>query len=145
MRSHPTGLSYEQAGDPSGVADYAEIQRETALCQRRMGGASAARIATSVTRISLAYVTERHMALDHDHCFLCGALLTDETRTEEHVFPQPLERLFQRSPTGVGASDAPEGELSLPVRRRDEDAEGIRLGLCTSNGQPTSCNRVRRT
>ncbi len=37
-----------------------------------------------------AYATERDMALDHDHCFLCGLALSENTRTVEHVFPQWL-------------------------------------------------------
>ena len=38
----------------------------------------------------LAYLPERDMALDHDHCFLCGIELSAENRTDEHVFPQWL-------------------------------------------------------
>jgi hypothetical protein len=34
------------------------------------------------------------MALDHDHCFLCGAELTAENRTDEHVFPKWLQSDF---------------------------------------------------
>ena len=34
------------------------------------------------------------MALDHDHCFLCGVELTDAIRTDEHVFPKWMQRDF---------------------------------------------------
>lgn len=33
-----------------------------------------------------------HYQLDDGHCFLCGASLTDETRSVEHVFPDWLQR-----------------------------------------------------
>jgi hypothetical protein len=42
----------------------------------------------------LVYWRYRDMAVDHDHCFLCGSLLSADTRTEEHVFPRWLQRRF---------------------------------------------------
>lgn len=39
-----------------------------------------------------AYWPTRDMALDHDHCFLCGVELTSQNRTDEHVFPRWLQR-----------------------------------------------------
>jgi hypothetical protein len=37
-----------------------------------------------------AYWVERDMALDHDHCFLCGVELDEATHSDEHVFPKWL-------------------------------------------------------
>ena len=34
------------------------------------------------------------MALDHDHCFLCGVELISGNRTEEHVFPRWMQREY---------------------------------------------------
>jgi hypothetical protein len=34
------------------------------------------------------------MALDHEHCFLCGVKLTQASRTDEHVFPRWLLQDF---------------------------------------------------
>lgn len=42
-----------------------------------------------------AYWHERDMALDHDHCFLCGMELTAENRSDEHVLPKWLLQDFQ--------------------------------------------------
>jgi hypothetical protein len=41
-----------------------------------------------------AYWHERDMALDHEHCFLCGVELTAENRSDEHVFPRWLLQDF---------------------------------------------------
>jgi hypothetical protein len=41
-------------------------------------------------RAKSAYWGATDMAMDHDHCFLCGATLSDGTRTDEHVFPRWL-------------------------------------------------------
>ncbi|HEY5709503.1 MAG TPA: hypothetical protein VIS51_08920 [Solirubrobacterales bacterium] len=43
---------------------------------------------------NFAYVPDRDQALDHDHCFLCGSKLTEENRTDEHVFPRWVQREF---------------------------------------------------
>jgi len=51
---------------------------------------------TDVARFTedAAYWRDRDMALDHDHCFLCGATLTDSNRSDEHVFPKWMQRRF---------------------------------------------------
>jgi len=41
------------------------------------------------------YWTGRDMALDHNHCFLCGIELTAVTRTDEHVFPRWMQNDFE--------------------------------------------------
>jgi hypothetical protein len=41
-----------------------------------------------------AYWRDRDMALDHDHCFLCGITLSDSNRSDEHVFPKWIQRRF---------------------------------------------------
>jgi hypothetical protein len=41
-----------------------------------------------------AYLADRDMALDHDHCFLCGVELIAGNRTEEHVFPRWMQREY---------------------------------------------------
>jgi hypothetical protein len=41
-----------------------------------------------------AHVTERGMALDHDHCFLCGVEPMDQSRTDEHAFRSGCNAIF---------------------------------------------------
>lgn len=41
-----------------------------------------------------SYSNEEHQATDWNHCFLCGVDLTDENRSDEHVFPKWLLRRF---------------------------------------------------
>jgi hypothetical protein len=41
-----------------------------------------------------AFLADRDMALDHDHCFLCGVELIAGNRTEEHVFPRWMQREY---------------------------------------------------
>jgi hypothetical protein len=41
-----------------------------------------------------AYWRDRDMAVDHDHCFLCGTALSVSNRTDEHVFPKWMQRRF---------------------------------------------------
>jgi len=41
-----------------------------------------------------AYWRDRDMALDHDHCFLCGIRLDGVNRTDEHVFPKWMLKRF---------------------------------------------------
>lgn len=34
------------------------------------------------------------MTFDNDHCFLCGELITDSNRSEEHIFPKWLQNRY---------------------------------------------------
>ena len=38
------------------------------------------------------FETERSFSINQ--CFVCGAILTDENRTEEHIYPKWLQRKF---------------------------------------------------
>lgn len=67
---------------------------------------------------TVAYWPDRDHALDHDHCFLCGSLLTDETRSEEHVFPQWLLRdfdLWQKTITLLNGTSIVYAALKIPA------------------------------
>ena len=56
-----------------------------------------------------SYRTDRDMALDHEHCFLCGVFLDASNRTVEHVFAKWLQqdfnlwnqRMFLRNGTSI--------------------------------------------
>ncbi len=43
---------------------------------------------------NFSYVPDRDQALDHNRCFLCGTELSEENRTDEHVFPRWVQREF---------------------------------------------------
>lgn len=67
---------------------------------------------------TVAYWPDRDHALDHDHCFLCGSLLTADTRSEEHVFPQWLLRdlnLWNETINLVNGTTIPYGSLKIPA------------------------------
>jgi hypothetical protein len=67
------------------------------------------------------------MALDHDHCFLCSALLTDDNRTVEHVFPRWLQRDYDLwdQPLGLlNRTDISYRQLTIPCC---EDCNGVWL------------------
>jgi len=67
---------------------------------------------------TVAYWPDRDHALDHDHCFLCGSVLTPETRSEEHVFPQWLLRdlyLWQETITLLNGTSIPYASLKIPA------------------------------
>ncbi len=65
----------------------------------------------------LSYHTDRDMAFDHEHCFLCGILLDASNRTVEHVFAKWLQqdfnlwdqRMFLRNGTSI-----PYRQLTIP-------------------------------
>jgi len=42
-----------------------------------------------------AYDPSTDRPLTRDHCFLCGVVLTDQNRTDEHVFPRWLQKDFE--------------------------------------------------
>lgn len=90
---------------------------------------------------TVAYWPDRDHALDHEHCFLCGSVLTADTRSEEHVFPQWLQRdldLWQQAITLLNGTTIPYASLKIPACRdcnsfwlgqvEDRVAEAFRAG-----------------
>lgn len=60
------------------------------------------------------------MTFDTNHCFLCGALLTDETRTEEHVYPHWLQtkyNLWNQKLILLNRTSIPYKNLTIPCCR----------------------------
>lgn len=61
------------------------------------------------------------MTLDNDHCFLCGALLTEENRTDEHVYPRWLQTkfdLWNQHLILLNRTQIPYRDLKIPCCRR---------------------------
>jgi hypothetical protein len=58
--------------------------------------------------------------LDDDHCFLCGLSLTDETRSDEHVFPRWLQQrhdLWNLRVALLNGTTIPYRQLRIPCCR----------------------------
>ncbi|GAB5491580.1 MAG: hypothetical protein Phog2KO_17950 [Phototrophicaceae bacterium] len=54
---------------------------------------------------------------DNDHCFLCGLLLSDDNRSEEHIFPKWLQRrydLFNMELDLLNGTPMPYKSLKIP-------------------------------
>jgi hypothetical protein len=67
---------------------------------------------------TVAYWPDRDHAVDHDHCFLCGSLLTTDIRSEEHVFPKWLLRdldLWEQVITLLNGTTIPYASLKIPA------------------------------
>lgn len=65
----------------------------------------------------LAYESSRDQAFDKNRCFLCGILLDDTNRTDEHVFPQWLLRrceLWKQKLTLLNRTDIPYAQVKIP-------------------------------
>jgi hypothetical protein len=99
------------AGDPFGETGYARIEPSggiRALTADELGQ----------MQDTVAYWPDRDHALDHDHCFLCGAVLAADTRSEEHVFPQWLLRdldLWQQTINLLNGTTIPYASLKIPA------------------------------
>jgi hypothetical protein len=100
------------------------------------------------------YHPGRDMALDHDHCFLCNELLTDDNRTVEHVFPRWLQRdydLWDQPLRLLNRTDISYRQLTIPCCKdcnglwlkpiEDQVAKAVRSGpeAVTALDQTTLC------
>lgn len=64
-----------------------------------------------------AYDGSRDQAFVNDRCFLCGTLLDDTNRTDEHVFPQWLLRrceLWHQKLTLLNGTKIPYAQVKIP-------------------------------
>jgi hypothetical protein len=111
--------------DPFGASGYARVGPSGKL--EPLTPDELARMEAAV-----AYWPDRGHALDHEHCFLCGWLLTPDTRSEEHVFPQRLQRdldLWQETITLLNGTTIPYALLKIPACK---DCNGFWLGQVES-------------
>jgi hypothetical protein len=98
-------------GDPFGESGYARIEPAGGI--RALTPEELEQL-----RETVAYWPDRDHALDHDHCFLCGTLLTTDSRSEEHVFPRWLLRdlgLWQETITLLNRTTIPYALLKIPA------------------------------
>jgi hypothetical protein len=111
--------------DPFGPSGYARIESSAELrplTQEELQDLEA----------TIAYWPDRDHALDHDHCFLCGSLLTPNTRSAEHVFPQWLQRdlnLWNETINLLNGTTIPYASLKVPACK---DCNNLWLGQVES-------------
>jgi hypothetical protein len=97
--------------DPFGVDGYARVRPSGSLrplTPEELADANA----------TAPYWPARDHALDHDHCFLWGTALTDDTRSAEHAFPQWLLRdldLWHQTITLLNSTTIPYASLTIPA------------------------------
>lgn len=73
-------------------------------------------ISREEVRASSAVPFDR-IPFDHDHCFLCGSVLTPQSATREHVFPVWLQRrydLWDEQLTLLNGTAIPYRQLTVP-------------------------------
>src|SRR2546430_27745 len=75
----------------------------------------------------MLYVPGENQMVLEGHCFLCGTLLTDDNRTDEHVIPQWLQRthnLWQQRMHLLNGTTMPYASLKIPCC---SDCNNVRL------------------
>jgi hypothetical protein len=86
-----------------------------------------------------------HHGLNEDTCFLCGASLTDEIRSDEHVFPKWLQHqfgLWNSSLTLLNRTTIPYRQLTIPCCKICNNEhlsaleDRIKRGIFSKNGSP---------